>query len=165
MASKILEEDWHLLIDVNGDPCGPAGIREQARQTAVEYCKHLDDIPNLTRRRRQFTLCASQLSDLSPEHDLGVSYITDAGNWTKVQIALVAARCISDLGECPTRATALEYSGTKHPEFTNHLKRISAAAEDKANRKAGRVEAGTKAKSVPETNEGGRTMSQDSSGL
>jgi hypothetical protein len=51
----------------------------------------------MTRRRRQFSLCASRLADLSSEHDLGVSYSTDAENWPKVQIALAAARYVSKL--------------------------------------------------------------------
>jgi hypothetical protein len=165
MPSEILEADWRLLTDVNGDRYGRAEIRERARQAAVDYHSNLGDIKKLEERRREFTLYASQLPDLFPEHDLGVSYITDAEDWTKVQIALAAARCISELREYPTTATALEHLGTKQPEFTNHLKRVSAAAEDKANRRAGRVGAGTEAKSVLGTVGEKETTRTDSSGL
>jgi hypothetical protein len=144
MPSEVLKEDWHLLIDDNGDPYGPAKLRELARQAAHTYYTDRGGA-DLDERRRVFTLYASQLSKRAPNYDFGVSYLTCADTWPKVQIASTVARYVSKLGKWPTRATAIEHleKEAKDPLLLNHLRLIDTAAEDAANQTAGMVEAGT----------------------
>jgi hypothetical protein len=93
---------------------------------------------------------------------------------TKRRVARAAAEYVSGLGHWPGSATAIRKLGGKDRSrklgdeerfLWNHLKGIEATYRQEANRGAGSVGAGTEAKSVPGTNEEGKTMWAHSSGL
>ena len=133
MPSEILSEDHHLLFDSDGNRYDLAGLRKRAYQTADLYSQNLGDVGTLTKRKDEFVFYANELAKVDPAFDYGFSRLTAATHedWSEKQwIELETARYISQYGEFPPRATALEVFGRADPLLSKHLQLIDTCAED-----------------------------------
>jgi hypothetical protein len=115
---------------------------------------------------RVFSVYASQLSKWPSNYDFGVSYLTEAEEGPdEHRVARAAAEYVSGFRHWPDRYTAIRQLRLKDPFLWNHLKGVEATYKQEAIQWARRQEADTEAKSVPGTNEEGKTMWAHSSGL